>query len=174
MDFDRKHGPDPFALDFAVLMGRANVNERLVIREVVHGSAAYRATVELRLSMLRAPLGLHFSAEELAAEKESHHLACYCGARLVGCLVLRPLGDSAAQMRQVAVVADLQGQGIGTALVRQCEELADKMGYRSIILHARDTAVAFYERLGYEKAGDRFLEVTIPHWAMEKRPGDSE
>jgi predicted GNAT family N-acyltransferase len=38
-----------------------------------------------------------------------------------------------------------------------------------MILHARETAVAFYENLAYSKVGDRFVEVTIYHWAMEKR-----
>ena len=38
-----------------------------------------------------------------------------------------------------------------------------------MILHARETAVVFYEKLGYSSLGDQFEEVTIPHWAMEKR-----
>ena len=49
------------------------------------------------------------------------------------------------------------------------ETLARDDGYRRMILHARETAVAFYENLGYARVGDRFVEVTIYHWAMEKR-----
>jgi hypothetical protein len=86
--------------------------EQQVIREVEHGSPSYWATVELRNTILRKPLGLQFSAEELQAEQDSHHLACYRGNRLVGCLVLRPLAGGDVQMRQVAVVNDLQGHGI--------------------------------------------------------------
>jgi GNAT superfamily N-acetyltransferase len=71
-------------------------------------------------------------------------------------------------MRQLAVVPELQKRGIGTALVEYSEDLARKAGYRRMILHARETAVAFYEKLGYSRLGDRFEEVTIPHWAMEK------
>jgi predicted GNAT family N-acyltransferase len=36
-------------------------------------------------------------------------------------------------------------------------------------MHARKTAMGFYEKLGYEKIGDEFTEVTIPHYKMEKR-----
>ena len=36
-------------------------------------------------------------------------------------------------------------------------------------MHARETAVPFYERLGYATVGARFEEVTIPHFKMEKR-----
>ena len=71
-------------------------------------------------------------------------------------------------MRQVAVVNDLQGHGIGKALVEQSEALAHSLGFCRMILHAREMAVRFYEKLGYAKVGDRFEEVTIPHWAMEK------
>ncbi len=139
------------------------------ICEIAHGSPEYWATVDLRDSILRKPLGLAFSAEELDAEKNSHHVACYLGEKLVGCLVLCPLEEGDVRMRQVAVVTELQGQGIGKALVDYSEALACKAGYRRMVLHARESAVAFYEKLGYARLGGRFEEVTIPHWAMEKR-----
>jgi predicted GNAT family N-acyltransferase len=37
-----------------------------------------------------------------------------------------------------------------------------------MVLHARETAVPFYEAMAYTKIGDRFTEVTIPHWSMVK------
>jgi ribosomal protein S18 acetylase RimI-like enzyme len=141
--------------------------EPQIIREVPHGSPAYWATVALRDAVLRKPLGLQFSAEELAAEKESRHLACYRGERLAGCLVLRPQGDD-VRMRQVAVDETLQRQGIGKALVQYSEALARRIGYRRMLLHAREAAVPFYEKLGYARYGERFVEVAIPHWAMSK------
>jgi ribosomal protein S18 acetylase RimI-like enzyme len=144
------------------------VDPKPIICEIAHDSPEYWATVDLRDSVLRKPLGLRFSTEELDAEKTSHHVACYCGERLLACLVLRPLAKGDVQMRQVAVVPELQRQGVGRALVAYSEALARKLGYRRMILHARETAVGFYEKLGYSRVGDRFEEVTIAHWAMEK------
>jgi ribosomal protein S18 acetylase RimI-like enzyme len=141
----------------------------LTIREVAHGSPEYWATVDLRNAILRKPLGLHYSAEQLQAEKDSRHFACYSRGSLVACLVLRPRENGDVQMRQVAVAADLQRRGIGKALVEHSEAWARSAGYRRMVLHARETAVPFYERLGYSKHGSRFEEVTLPHWAMEKR-----
>jgi predicted GNAT family N-acyltransferase len=138
------------------------------ICEIQHGSPEYWATVALRDSVLRKPLGLRFSDEELKAEEGSRHIACYRGDSLVGCLVLRPIAGGGIQMRQVAVVPELQGQGTGRAMVEYSEALACSMGHRRMVLHARETAVPFYEKLGYAKVGERFVEVTIPHWAMEK------
>ncbi len=82
--------------------------ERQTIREVAHGSPEYWATVELRDAVLRKPLGLRFSQEELEAEKDCYHVACYRGVRLVGCLVLQPLADGDVRMKQVAVTPDMQ------------------------------------------------------------------
>ena len=71
-------------------------------------------------------------------------------------------------MRQVAVEPDLQGQGIGAEMVRLSEQVGSEKGFTEMILHARDTAVAFYLRLGYEIVGEPFEEVTIPHREMRK------
>jgi GNAT superfamily N-acetyltransferase len=145
------------------------MNQHLTFREAAHGSPEYRETAELRNCVLRKPIGLKFSAEDMEAEKRYRHLACYCGDRLAACLMLDPLENGDIRMRQLAVVPELQRQGIGTALVKYSETWAGNAGYRRMILHARETAMVFYERLGYSRVGDQFEEVTIPHWAMEKR-----
>jgi ribosomal protein S18 acetylase RimI-like enzyme len=143
-------------------------SRRLAFREVAHGSPEYWETAELRNCLLRKPIGLRFSAEDAEAEKRYRHLACYCGDRLVACLMLDPLENGDIRMRQVAVVPELQRRGIGKALAEYSEAWARNAGYRRMVLHARETAVAFYESLGYARVGDRFEEVTIDHWAMEK------
>nr|MBP8249907.1 GNAT family N-acetyltransferase [Chitinophagales bacterium] len=41
-------------------------------------------------------------------------------------------------------------------------------GFTLMYCHARDTAIPFYEKLGYSRVGEEFEEVTIPHWEMGK------
>ena len=48
------------------------------------------------------------------------------------------------------------------------ENIARDLGYRKLCMHARKTARGFYEKLGYMVNGDEFMEVTIPHYTMEK------
>jgi len=138
------------------------------VNAIVHGSPEYEAEVALRSSALRRPLGLSFSADELAAESDSHHVGCFIGGELVGCLVLKPVDAGQIQMRQVVVDDRFKGRGIGRAMVKHSEDLARKLGFKEMSLHARETAVPFYERLGYTRVGDRFTEITIPHWVMVK------
>jgi GNAT superfamily N-acetyltransferase len=72
------------------------------------------------------------------------------------------------RLRQMAVLNDLQGKGIGRALMSFAENLARDRGYKRLTMHARKNALGFYEKMGYRVAGSEFTEVTIPHYVMEK------
>lgn len=143
-------------------------NHTLVcLEQARHRSPLYEESIRLRDRVLRRPLGLSFTADDLAAESNDVHCtASDRSGRLLGCLVLTPLEDGAIRMRQVAVDPSLQRSGIGTLLVAWSESLARAGGYRRIVLHARDTAVPFYLRLGYMIEGEEFTEVSIPHRIM--------
>jgi predicted GNAT family N-acyltransferase len=67
------------------------------------------------------------------------------------------------------VAADRRGEGVGTGLVTRAEELARALGFGEIVMHARVAAAPFYERLGYQREGRPFIEVTVAHVAMRKR-----
>jgi ribosomal protein S18 acetylase RimI-like enzyme len=68
----------------------------------------------------------------------------------------------------MAVTSGLQGKGIGRVLLNFAENVARDKGYRKMTMHARKNALGFYEKLGYKVVGDEFIEVTLPHFAMEK------
>jgi ribosomal protein S18 acetylase RimI-like enzyme len=140
------------------------------VQVIAHGSALYLEAVELRRSVLRVPLGLDFSDTELAAEAAPGHihLAAVAQQEVVGYVMLLDRGDGAMKMRQLAVEPRWQSKGIGTQLVRFAEELARQRGGDRIILNARETAVPFYDKFGYHPEGERFTEVTLPHWRMVK------
>ena len=136
---------------------------------VLHATKEYIETVALRDEVLRNPLGLSYGPTELAAEKDSFHLGLREGAELVACLVLKPLDERCIKMRQLAVRESGQGKGFGRELLNYAESFAKRRGYEEIVLHARETARGFYEKLGYEAEGDSFTEVGLPHLAMRKK-----
>lgn len=141
---------------------------KLSFREVGHGTAEWAATVALRDRILRQPLGIQFTPEQLVAEASDYHLVAFDGDKLVACLVLTPGEDGKIKMRQVVVDADCQGKGYGKALVLWSEAFARQHGYRLMHCHARDTAIPFYLRMGYMAKGDAFYEVGILHQYLEK------
>jgi len=138
------------------------------IRLIEYGSNAYDDVIRLRYDILRKPLNLHFTAEQLAEEKSYYHLGYYASEILIACLMLVPEANGRMKMKQVAVDTDWQGKGIGAKLVKAAEAFSAEQGFTVMYCHARDTAVPFYEKLDYNRVGEMFEEVTIPHWEMEK------
>jgi predicted GNAT family N-acyltransferase len=76
--------------------------------------------------------------------------------------------DGTAKAERVAVLDDFRGRGVGRALMNVVEAGARGQGHRTILVHAQETSVPFYERLGYQASGERFDEAGIPHLAMRK------
>lgn len=134
------------------------------------GHPEFEALLELRDIVLRRPLNMIFTAEQIAAESPCSHFGCTLEGfpDLAGTLLMKQVADRRLKMRQVAVHPDLQGEGIGSYMVTMVEYWSVQRGYTDIELAARDVAVAFYKRLGYSTVGDEFTEVGIPHFQMVK------
>jgi len=141
----------------------------MALKIIDHGSVEYRQMVKLRDDVLRRPLGLTFTEEELETEKEHMLIAAFEDETMLGCCMLIEEPPAGIRLRQMAVLNDLQGKGIGRALMNFAENLARDRGFRVIRMHARSNAVGFYEKVGYRVIGDQFIEVTIPHYVMEKK-----
>lgn len=140
----------------------------MALKIIDHGSKEYQQMVQLRNDILRKPLGLNFTPEELEAEKEEILIGAFEDDKILACCMLIKVDPSCVRLRQMAVLNNLQGKGVGRALMQFAENIARDRGYRRLIMHARKSATGFYEKLGYHVSGDEFEEVTIPHYVMEK------
>jgi ribosomal protein S18 acetylase RimI-like enzyme len=140
----------------------------MALKIIDHGSAEYQQMVKLRDVILRKPLGLGFTQEDLEKEKDNILIAAFEDERILGCCMLVEEQPHIVRLRQMAVLNDLQGKGIGRALMNFAENIARDRGYRIVRMHARNNALGFYEKVGYKVKGDQFIEVTIPHYVMEK------
>lgn len=138
------------------------------IQFISYDSEYYRQSVNVRSEILRVPLGLKFTDEQLKAEKDEIHIGYIENGEVKACLALKPATTEVIKMRQVAVKKELQKTGIGTQLILFSENYAREKGYRVMECHARKVAVEFYKRLNYTIESDEFIEVTIPHYKMAK------
>ena len=143
----------------------------MALKQIDHGTKEYKQMVTLRHEILRHPLGLTFTAEQLDNEKEDILIGAFEEEEMLGCCILTPLDTNynSLRLRQMAVQKKLQGKGIGEAILNFAENLARDKGYKILTMHARNTAIGFYERFGYKVKGDEFIEVNVPHHIMEKR-----
>jgi predicted GNAT family N-acyltransferase len=141
----------------------------MALKQIDHGSKEYQQMVNLRYEIMRKPLGLSFSADELAKEKNDLLIAAYDDDEIMGCCILTDMKNGCVRLRQMAVQKNMQGKGIGESIIRFAENIARDKGYKTLTMHARDTAVGFYEKYGYRVQGPQFLEINIPHHIMEKK-----
>lgn len=140
------------------------------IIEVAFQSEMYLKSLELRDKVLRKPLGLSIGDEVLDQEKSQIHLiAVDTKNAIIGVVVMVPnYLNTTAKLRQMATAKMIRGKGVGKSLVQALETKAKEMGQTRVVLHAREAALGFYLKLGYEVSSDVFFEVGIPHYKMSK------
>jgi predicted GNAT family N-acyltransferase len=141
----------------------------MALKIIDHGTKEYQQMIKLREDILRKPLGLAFSPDELEKEKNNLLIGAFEDDQILGCCMIVEDNPDMAKLRQMAVLNALQGKGIGRALMQFAENLARDHGYKVLTMHARKNAIGFYEKMGYRVKGNEFLEVSIPHCEMEKQ-----
>ncbi|MBR6101047.1 MAG: GNAT family N-acetyltransferase [Ruminococcus sp.] len=60
-----------------------------------------------------------------------------------------PLGEGAAMIGRVVVLPEYRGKGLGSRVIREAEVWLTEQGYSKAVVESRDSAVGFYEKLGY-------------------------
>ena len=141
----------------------------MALKLIDYGSPEYQQMVQLRHDILRKPLGLTFQEDELDKEINDILIGAFEDDKMLGCCMLIETEPGTVRLRQMAVLNNLQGKGVGRALMQFAENIARDRGFKRITMHARKSTTGFYEKLGYIISGGEFEEVTLPHVVMEKR-----
>lgn len=103
-------------------------------------------------------------------EKDIVYQEILFGSAAYKVAIFTPIENGKYHLRQFAVAPDVQNRGIGKGLQHFAENRVAGQGQHpvTVILHARLPAVGFYEKCDYRVVGEKFLEVGIPHFPMEK------
>jgi len=132
-------------------------------------------TLIVRHPVLRPgrPIGsCHFEGDDLPT---TSHFGLYFENQLVAIIssfkVQNKLfiEENQYQIRGMAVLEEFQKKGFGEALLNYCEnEIRIKKG-KLIWFNARETAVGFYKKSGYEVLGGKFeIPEVGPHYILFK------
>lgn len=141
----------------------------LVLQWIGQDSPHYAGERALRYEVLRKPLGMPPGSEENAAEARCQHCVALRDGVVVGCVLwLADEGGVGGKLMQMAVAEALRGQDVGRRLVRELERKVAADGIEVVRMHARESALPFYEKLGYAVVSETFSEVGIPHRVMQR------
>ena len=135
---------------------------------ITYGSPEYHSMCQLRDEVLRKPIGLRLTEAEISRDKNDRLLVCMENEEAIACCILTEINPDTVQLRQMAVAHIYQEKGLGTELLHFAEKTAKENSYSVIRIHARKTAIGFYEKNGYAIIGKEFIEVGIPHFEIEK------
>jgi ribosomal protein S18 acetylase RimI-like enzyme len=139
--------------------------------------AEWEAYYALRYAVLRQPWQQPLGSERCPADEEpgTRHvllLADETGATPTALAVgmLQPTTDRQGQVRFMAVAPAAAGAGHGRRIMDALEAEARAAGLTEIVLHSRESAVGFYQRLGYAVVEpSHTLFGVIPHFLMRKQ-----
>lgn len=124
---------------------------------------------DLRFRVLREPLGKERGSERNEGDETGIHFALFDNNRILGIARLDKVDQKTSQVRFVAVETTIQGSGLGKKLMIKVETEARNIGYSKMILHARDYALPFYEKLEYQLIGPSYkLFDVLQHYEMHK------
>jgi ribosomal protein S18 acetylase RimI-like enzyme len=124
----------------------------------------------LRFDVLRKPWNQPPGSEKDELEETSQHAMIVDDLQeIVGVCRMQYNTPEEAQLRYMAIRADMQGRGLGQLLLDHFEQIARKDARKYITLHAREQAISFYKRNGYEvKEKSYLMWGIIQHYRMEK------
>ena len=108
------------------------------------------------------------SASRVEGDEAALHFGGFVGDELVCTASLFPDGDQ-IRLRKFATLPDYQGHGHGTAMIQHLLDVARAQGAEMFWFDARESALPFYARFGFESFGDRFFKRDVPYRRMSKR-----
>jgi predicted GNAT family N-acyltransferase len=125
---------------------------------------------DLRWKILREPWNQPRGSERDELDDSSRHVMIVDSKQVViavGRLQFNSIRE--AQIRYMAVAVEQQRKGVGTRLMETLEQRAVELGAACIAIDARESALWFYRKQGYEPQGPgHTLFNSIAHVKMRK------
>ena len=99
--------------------------------------------------------------------------AIHVGLRLDGVLIgnirLIRLCENRFKLGRMAILKEYRGNGFGKLMLQKACEVAISEGISEIELSSQEHAAGFYEKAGFKRVGEVYLEEQQPHVLMIKK-----
>jgi len=134
-------------------------------------AAEFAQYYQLRWQILRKPWQQVLGSEQDEHERHAiHRMIIDENDKVLAVGRLEKLTAQQGQIRYMAVGEQRQGQGLGRQIISELESHASKLGITEICLNAREQAIGFYQKLGYENQGyAHTLFDDVKHYRMIKK-----
>ncbi len=131
--------------------------------------AQWQAYYQLRYLVLRAPWQQPQGSERDALESPAYHRMIVDADGVVLAVGrLHQVDADTMQIRYMAVAEAARGHGFGAKVLQALEQQAVDCGAKQVMLNARDSALAFYKKSGYQTGAEQPALFGIAHFQMHK------
>ncbi len=139
--------------------------------QLAHNDETIQRIIQLRYLVLRQDWqqSIESATDELEATSYNAYIENE-NADLIACGRLQINTNNIGQIRFMAVAKSEQGKGYGENILQFLEEKAKLLSLEVIELQARENALIFYEKQGYQMVEKTFsLWGQIQHFLMSKK-----
>lgn len=136
--------------------------ELIVTRYVDHAAALYHVRHAVFVEEQKVPVELELD------ERDSHCVHVLVTQAGDPVATGRIDLDDGGRIGRLAVLSEQRKFGLGRKVMQALENVGRDAGLKRIWFHAQNSAIGFYEKLGYHVIGEEFLEAGIKHKSMEK------
>jgi predicted GNAT family N-acyltransferase len=130
--------------------------------ELTHFSPLEPSILQIRFEVFVAEQGVDPSLEVDGRDPECVHAIAYDEDKPIGTGRLLPDGH----IGRMAVLKEHRSKGVGQKILLKLVEAAREKGWKQVELSSQIQAVAFYERFGFQRLGDVYVEAGIDHVDM--------
>jgi predicted GNAT family N-acyltransferase len=137
---------------------------------IKYKSQEFQQACQLRYELFFAEHSLPWHVVQDERQAEYFHAAILIQNSVVAYGQLVPQDNSVYQICQMVVKPGYQGQNFGSKILLCLIEQAKQARAIALSLHARTTAVGFYQKFGFQTDGLQFLSSTtgIAHITMNR------
>ena len=125
-----------------------------------HQAAAYYVRIQAMARKHHIPLDVEFDQHDTP---ETKYIVAVDDFLPVATCRLYPLDSEKIMLGRIVVLPEYRHQGLGTMVVKEAENWAKELGYKTAVLESRENKIPFYEQIGYSAdlsqkiVGDTFI-----------------
>lgn len=128
-----------------------------------------RIDAEATLPLRQAVLWPHhpLAASRVPGDETALHFGGCLGGVLI-CTASLFADDASVRLRKFATAQAHQGKGYGSEMMQFLLQEARRRGFQQFWMDARESALPFYLRFGFEPEGKMFLKRDTPYFRMAR------
>ena len=113
-------------------------------------AGAYYVRIQAMAVKHHIPLEDEFDAHDGG---DTHYVIVLDDVLPVATARMYGVSGETAVIGRIVVLQEYRGRGLGSLVVRSCEEWARELGFRKACVESRENKIGFYEKLGYRSTG---------------------